>query len=131
MINVVIDTNVLVSAALTPDGNAAAIIDLLPANTEIQVYYSIEILTEYMDVLSRPRLNIAAEKQVRAVNAITKAGILIEPIASAIHLPHESDRIFYDSARDSKSILVTGNLKHYPSENFIMTPSKFLDMLTR
>ena len=99
------------------------IIDLIPANTEIQVYYSIDILAEYMDVLSRPRLKIAVEKQVRAVNAITKAGILIEPIASAIHLPHESDRIFYDSARDSESILVTGNLKHYPSENFIMTPT--------
>jgi len=43
-----------------------------------------------------------------------------------ISLPDESDRIFYDTACESKAILITGNKKHYPDEEFIMTPADFL-----
>jgi hypothetical protein len=39
---------------------------------------------------------------------------------------HEDDRIFYDTAKHSGSILVTGNLKHYPKEAFILAPTEFL-----
>jgi len=131
MTNVVVDTNVLVSSALVPVGNPAKIIDLIRVNAVIQVYYSIEILAEYSDVLSRPRLNIAADKQTRAIGAIIKAGILVDPVASKVPLPDESDRIFYDAAREGGAILITGNLKHYPDEEFIMTPSQFLDSLSQ
>ena len=127
MIRIVLDTNVLVSAALTPNGNAARIVNLISVNAEIQVYYSMNILAEYKDVLSRPRLNIVTEKQTRAVNAITKMGIMIDPVTSNVPLPDESDRIFYDTAKESESILITGNAKHYPKEDSIITPSQFLD----
>jgi hypothetical protein len=39
----------------------------------------------------------------------------------------ESDRKFYDAAKKSESILVTGNVKHFPSVYFVMSPSAFLD----
>ncbi|MDR2712768.1 MAG: putative toxin-antitoxin system toxin component, PIN family [Clostridiales bacterium] len=129
MIKVVIDTNVLVSAALTSYGNPAKILNLISVNTEIQVYYCPDIINEYREVLSRPRLNINAEKQTRAINAIMRTGIRVDPIASNIPLPDESDRIFYDTTCESNAILITGNIKHYPAEDFIMTPRRFLDML--
>jgi putative PIN family toxin of toxin-antitoxin system len=131
--NVVIDTNVVVSAALSPTGNPAKIIALISVDKEIQIYYSIAILSEYKEykeVLSRTRLNIAADIQARIIYAIIKAGILLEPVASVIPLPDETDRIFYDTARESRSILITGNVRHYPAEDFIMTPSQFLSSRT-
>ncbi|MDR1320508.1 MAG: putative toxin-antitoxin system toxin component, PIN family [Gracilibacteraceae bacterium] len=124
--NVVLDTNIIVSAALSPVGNPAKIIALIPEQ-EIQVYYCTGILSEYSDVLSRPRLKIPAEIQRRIINAILRAGILLEPTASTIPLPDETDRIFYDTAKEAGAILITGNIKHYPAENFIMTPSQFLN----
>jgi putative PIN family toxin of toxin-antitoxin system len=127
--NVVIDTNVLVSAALSPTGNPAKIIALISGKKEIRVYYSMDILAEYKDVLSRPKLNISAETQIRILNAIIKTGIPIEPIAGTIPLVDEADRVFYDAAKESETILITGNAKHYPAEDFIMTPSRFLDRL--
>ena len=56
-------------------------------------------------------------------------GALIEPTISTIPLPDESDRIFYDTAKDSGAILVTGNIKHYRDESFIMTPADFMTLL--
>jgi putative PIN family toxin of toxin-antitoxin system len=123
--NVVLDTNIIVSAALSQAGNPAKIIALIPEK-EIQIYYGAGILSEYKDVLSRPRLKISVEIQERIINAILKAGIFFEPITGAIPLPDETDRIFYDTAKGIGAILITGNIKHYPTEDFIMTPSQFL-----
>jgi len=52
---------------------------------------------------------------------------LIEPPKSDILFNHEPDRIFYDTAKASGSILITGNIRHYPTEPFIMTPSDLLN----
>ena len=42
-------------------------------------------------------------------------------------MPDETDRIFYDTAKASGAILITGNLKHFPSEPFIMKSAEFLE----
>jgi len=126
MINIVIDTNILVSAAISPVGNPAKIAALISNKTEIQVFYSAEILNEYERVLSYKRLNIATEIQTLIINTLEEFGILIEPTASTFPMPDESDRIFYDTARASGATLVTGNIKHYPKEPFIVTPAEFI-----
>ena len=128
MIKIVADTNIIISAALSPNGNPAKIIALIPNKNEIQIYYNADILAEYSDVLSRPRMNISAEIQMRIIGAIINSGISIEPVKSSISMLDESDRIFYDAAKASGAILVTGNNKHYPTEPFIMTPANFLNL---
>jgi hypothetical protein len=40
-------------------------------------------------------------------------------------LPDESDRKFYDAAKACHAILITGNQKHFPKENFIVSPAEF------
>jgi putative PIN family toxin of toxin-antitoxin system len=129
MSKIVLDTNIIISALLSPDGNPAKILSLISVSDDIQLFYSVEILSEYRRVLSYPRLNISEEKKLRAVWLIETFGTLIKPPTSTMLLPDESDRIFYDTAHESGAILVTGNTKHYPVEAFIMTPSDFLDML--
>jgi putative PIN family toxin of toxin-antitoxin system len=123
---VVLDTNVIISAALSPGKNASKIIDLIESDEGIDAYYSLPIMDEYEEVLSRPHMKISDETRELIVNTIKKRGTLIHPAASTILLHDEDDRIFYDAAKASDAILITGNTKHFPSEPFIMNPSDFL-----
>lgn len=125
MIKVVIDTNIIISAALSPSGNPAKIIDMV-FEDKLQIFYSLQILSEYKEVLLRPRLKIDTQTQIDILSAIGEVGTLIEPTISNIPFIDESDRIFYDTAKASRAILISGNIKHYPNEAFIMTPSDFL-----
>jgi putative PIN family toxin of toxin-antitoxin system len=129
MNRIVLGTNIVISALLSPKGNPAKILALVAVSDDILLFYSAEILSEYRRVLSYPQLNIAEEKKLRAVSLIETFGTFIEPPTSTMTLPDESDRIFYDTVRESGAILVTGNTKHYPIEDFIKTPSEFIDML--
>jgi len=61
MPRVVIDTNVIVSALLSPFGNPAKIYKMFLAGL-LTLVYSSDILDEYQDVLSRPRLKIPANE---------------------------------------------------------------------
>ena len=125
MKHVVIDTNVLVSSVISLEGNPAKIMDMI-ADKQLLIHYSPDILDEYRRVLSYKKLCIALQTQAGIIHEIEKLGISIEPTKSATPLPDESDRIFYDTAKASGAILVTGNTKHYPAESFIMTPADFL-----
>lgn len=125
---VVIDTNVVVSAFLSPHGNPAKVLALF-FKGELQTYYSGDILAEYEDVLSRPVLKIEPEKIKRFFEIIRETATLLEPITSDIDLPDESDRIFYDTAKKSGAVLITGNIKHYPAEDFVMTPNQFSEVI--
>ena len=127
MINIVMDTNIIVSAALSPTGNPAKIIARISNDEEIQFFYSTQIFNEYRRVLAYERLNISLEKQNALIKAIKKLGIKTDPPTSTIPMPDETDRTFYDTAKASGAMLVTGNIKHYPAEPFIITPVEFLD----
>ena len=124
--NVVLDTNIIVSAALTPGGHSASIISLVASDSGLHLYYSRGIQSEYQEVLSRPQLKISAETQDALVNTIIAFGLLIEPHCSTIQLSDEDDRIFYDTAVEVNAILITGNIKHFPHRQFIMTPADFI-----
>jgi len=124
MEQVVIDTNVVVSSVLSSKGNPAKIMKLC-LNDLIKIVLSNEILDEYKRVLSYNRLNIAIETQSGIIRAIEEVATIVEPTKSTISFADESDRVFYDTAKASNSILITGNVKHFPNESFIMTPSEF------
>ena len=127
--NIVIDTNVFVSAALSPSGISAKVARLVASTAEMQVFYSNAILAEYKRVLAYERLGIAKETQSNITNSLQKFGILIEPPTSTMPMPDETDRMFYDAAKASGAILITGNKRHFPVDSpsmRILTPSEFL-----
>ena len=128
MIKIVLDTNIIISAAITPNGNPAKIIKLVSNTENMIICYNPDIIDEYVRVLSYERLNFSAEKKIRAINVVWKYGILTQPIKSTMPLPDESDRIFYDTAKAVDAYLITGNIKHYPEEPHILTPAKFIEM---
>jgi putative PIN family toxin of toxin-antitoxin system len=122
---VVIDTNVVVSALLTPFGKPSGVLELFFGG-EIELYYCDEILAEYRDVLSRPSLKISPAKMDRFLLLLQRTGIMTESTVSDVSFRDESDRVFYDTARENDAVLVTGNTKHFPAEPYIMTPADFL-----
>lgn len=126
---VVLDTNVLVSALLTPNGKAAYILDALVLD-KLTICYDYRILEEYQDVLPRAKFHIP-ESEIRYVlDLIKRNGLSFVPTSLAeIPFTDESDRAFFEMAKFMNAILVSGNLKHYPDDSCVMSVSDFYDLL--
>ena len=124
----VFDTNVIVSALLSRNGNPANIYRMFLAGTLTLVYCE-EILIEYKDVLYRPHLKIFPSDADIVMAAISQHGERVSVITDTNPMLDEDDRIFYDTAKNTGAYLITGNIKHYPSEPFILTPSAFLALM--
>jgi len=122
---IVLDTNVLVSALLTPTGNPNTILRTV-LDGELTVVYSAAIMTEYHSVLARPRFGFDARDIMDLTSFIETCGEVTSPIPSTVHLPDESDRPFYDTAKDARAILITGNSRHYPLLDGLMTPAEYV-----
>ena len=128
MYNAVIDTNVLVSGLLSVSGNPAKIINAFKER-QFNLVYSSEIFAEYSDVLNREKFGLNAKDVEILLDDINRVGLAVDPSSSDITFKDEDDRIFYDTALASEAVLVTGNIKHYPAEPFILTPAEFLKIL--
>jgi len=125
MIRVVLDTNVLVSAIWSKDGTPAKVVHLIPDRKIIPCFCD-EILYEYEIVLLRSKFNFPQYQITALLENIKRLGVSCAVSRSDTNMSDESDRIFYDVARESKAILITGNTKHFPPEPFIMTPTEFM-----
>jgi len=123
----VLDTNVVISAFLNPEGTPSQVLKLV-LQGKAELIVNSKILTEYEKVMSRPKFSkyIDAKLPGRFISIIKNIGVLFDPIPGNIKLFDESDRIFYDTAKNSNSILVSGNIKHFPKEPFIMLPGDFI-----
>ena len=124
---VVLDTNILVSALMSKMGNPAKIYKMFLSET-ITLVFSDDIMSEYINVLYRPHLRIPADDADKVLDAIRQCGERIKPAKSVFPLVDEDDRMFYDVAKNAGAYLITGNIRHYPSEPFIYTPADFLEL---
>lgn len=129
----VIDTNVLVSALLSSHADAATvqIIGRLIGGEIIPVYSS-EIMQEYHEVLSRKKFKFEPRMINYILSAMEKYGVIVNPSATDVTLPDMKDLPFYEvvmEKREDDAYLVTGNLKHFPAEPFIVTARQMLDIL--
>jgi putative PIN family toxin of toxin-antitoxin system len=77
-LRLVIDTNVLISAALKPDGLQRTVL-LLALAKPARLYVSEAILSEYREVLSRPELHIRKGPRQQLLQLINNGGDLIVP----------------------------------------------------
>ena len=123
----VLDTNVVVSAFISPGGKPSQIVKMI-LGRRVELCYNSAILNEYENVMLRPKFSsiINSGSIRRFIDLLKSIGISYDPHPSKIHLQDESDRIFYDTARESGSLLISGNIKHYPKKPFILLPADFL-----
>jgi putative PIN family toxin of toxin-antitoxin system len=132
MIRVVIDTNVVVSANLIDEGLPASILDLA-ANKKILMVVSEPILTEYEEVLRRPRLKLDPLKVDNVLAVIRSTGKLVKTKRKVKKSPDESDNRFYECAEAGKAnFLVTGNTRDFPESHKgtrIVTTREFIELI--
>ena len=124
--HVVLDTNILVSALISKFGNPSKIYKMFLSG-EITLVISDDIIIEYTDVLYRSHLKIFADDANIVLDAIKNNGMRVELVSSTFVMTDESDRIFYDTAKNTGAYLITGNTRHYPIEPFICTPAEFYE----
>jgi len=114
MTAIVLDTNVLVSAMLSPRGNEAVVLRLALAG-DFLICVSPELLAEYEDVLRRPRLGIPAPAVQSLLSELRSKGKLIHPKTVVSASPDEADNRFLECAETARALyLVTGNKRHFP-----------------
>ena len=125
---IVLDTNIVVSALLSPHGLPAKILNLV-LNGNVTMIYDNNILSEYIDVLGREYLKINRE----LVNIVL--GFIEKDCEYKIAVPQnkpfsdEDDRIFYELFKSGDvDYLITGNKKHFPKEKGIVTAREFIDI---
>jgi putative PIN family toxin of toxin-antitoxin system len=127
VVNVVLDTNILVSSLLTY-GPPAVIVDLV-ADGIVIPFYSNPILQEYWEVLSRKKFGFDSVQVTRLIDDIVRTGIAVEGKSDKNKKVNEEDQVFYDAAVEAKAYLITGNIRHFPKESFIITPAQFLTII--
>ena len=133
MIYTVIDTNVFVAALLTKNDDSATVkVYEAIADGLITPLYHKDILEEYAEVLSRPKFKFSEKKINAVLDMIIKYGIEVFPKPTGEILIDMDDLIFYEVAmekRNDDSYLVTGNQKHYPVRDFIVTPAEMMEII--
>ena len=127
MTRIVMDTNVLVSALLSPNGNPAKILSLV-VNEQVILCYDSRIMLEYESVLLREKFPFKAQDVWGLLNAIERIGMVILPKPSSKVFNDENDKKFYEVAKDSGAYLITGNIKHFPGESWIVLPATFINL---
>lgn len=130
----VIDTNVIVSALLARDRSTSVPFRILRAvfEGEITRVLTDAIMTEYVDVLNRPKFGFDKRKVNVLLSEFIKMSVNVEPQKCNAELPDSKDVCFYEAALSYKEqgcLLVTGNLKHFPDCEFAISPAQLQEKL--
>lgn len=125
--NIVLDTNVLVSALWSANSKPGAVVNAVIAR-KFTACYDYRILDEYQKVLHRPKFGFQDWEINYLLDPVIKNGISVvpEPLPD-IPFTDESDRKFFEVARYCEAYVVTGNIKHYPEDPCIITVADFCD----
>lgn len=127
----IVDTNVWVSAFLTPGGTPAQLLNEVKRG-RLTLVYSVPIEAEYREVLSRPKFNINPDFLVEFFSRLEEDGQRVTPERIPVsNLPDPSDAPFIATALAAGCPIVTGNARHFPADCGveILSPAQFLTRL--
>ncbi|MBQ3642911.1 PIN domain-containing protein [bacterium] len=135
----VIDTNVIVSAVMAFNkSNEESSPYIILANVlagRVIPLFSSEIIDEYKDVLSRKKFKFDVKLVDTLIEAIKKHGIDTKKADIDEILPDPKDVVFYqvtlEGQKSQNTYLVTGNLKHFPSKPFVVSPKQMIDIMLK
>ncbi|MCX6625613.1 MAG: putative toxin-antitoxin system toxin component, PIN family [Acidobacteria bacterium] len=132
-LRIVLDTNVLISAALKPLGPQALVVNLV-AFRAIELFVSAAVLAEYREVSSRPKFaQIPPAAVATLLDLIEGQATMVKPTRCLTISNHDSDNRFYECAdAGGADYIVTGNSRHFtkPHKNTrIITGRQLLELL--
>ena len=129
---VVLDTNILVSAALKPGSDSARILERV-LHRQAPVYFCPSIVAEYQVVLNRPKLRPKGFPPGWLPRLLQIAFHEPEPAPWPLEGPDPDDLVFLALAKASGAVLVTGNQAHFPAEIRddvrVMSPLEYLGQI--
>ena len=123
---VVLDTDVLVSGLLNPNGPPAAILNLF-VNMKLKLIYDNRILQEYEEVLRREKFGFDTDRIEALIVFLQDEGeyVSAEPVKQ--QFPDSFDRAFYEVMISGEAdFLITGNADYFPKEDRIINPRDFV-----
>jgi putative PIN family toxin of toxin-antitoxin system len=126
----VLDTNVLVSALLSPASTPARILAWVLSG-DVQLCADARILTEYAEVLKRPEFRFNPEGVGEVLDFIWRESLHVQGVACPGVGPDPDDMAFVEVCLAGPAeCVVTGNLKHYPpsirEHVRVLTPAEFV-----
>ena len=130
-LRLVVDTNILVSAALKPDGlQRSAFVTAM--TSPARMYVSKPVFDEYEEVLSRPELDIRRSLRMQMLQLIKNRSHTVSPRYRLQVCGDPNDNIFIECADAAGAdYLITGNLKHFPQfwkRTKIITAREFISL---
>ena len=130
----VIDTNVIVSSMLKTDSIPGSIINYIKSDTIIPLLNE-EITKEYISVLTRNKFDFEEKKIIETISIIKEKGIFLEREQTLEDFIDQDDIVFFEivmSARNTMdAYLITGNMKHYPIRNYVVTPREMIEIIEK
>ena len=125
---VVLDTNVIVSALIKPEGKPALILKMAQQR-EFILCVCDEVFAEYREVLRRDKFAFDPVLIQGTLDYLWRLGAKISPLSRGRQgVLDPKDAVFYDLAKTMSAILVTGNMRHFPPDDkMVMTPADFLN----
>jgi len=131
-LRLVIDTNIVVSAALKPDGLQRTVL-ILATTKPARLYVSDAILAEYSEVLARPELQIRKGLRQQLLQLIRTRSYKVAP-ARPLQITKDPDDNWLLECADAAraDYLVTGNQRHFPKfwkKTKVITSREFISIV--
>ena len=128
---IVLDTNVLVSALLSPNGAPAAVLQLVLAGRVVLIFDA-RILSEYRQVLYRAKFGFDTHLVAELLAFLESEGELVASVPLPLALPDPDDAMFLEvAAAGGANHVVTGNPRHFPTRKrrgvSVVSPRNFLE----
>jgi uncharacterized protein len=132
-VRIVLDTNVLVSALLSPFGPPARILGLVMTGA-VSCCVDARILAEYDDVTHRARLSIDSAKADDVLAELRRSGFSVASVPLPRPLPDQDDDPFVEvGLAGGARCLVTGNGAHFPGDRClglpVISPAEFVEVV--
>jgi putative PIN family toxin of toxin-antitoxin system len=131
-LRLVLDTNIVVSAALKPDGLQRTVL-LLAVTKPARLYVTEAVLAEYQQVLARPEFKIRKGLRRQLVQFIKNRAQPVSPVRVLQIAKDPDDDKFLECADSARAdYLITGNLRHFPrfwKNTKVITSREFISIV--
>jgi uncharacterized protein len=131
-LRLVLDTNILVSAALKPDGLQRTVL-VLAITRPARLYVTKAILAEYREVLARSEFKIRRGLRQQLLQLIKNHAQLVNPARTLQVAKDPDDNKFLECADVARvDYLITGNQRHFPKfwkKTKVITSREFIGIV--